>query len=249
MDKKDWDKLAKRYHKEVISPFQKGVVNPLFENLNKIKDAKKKIVADIGCGRGEILDILASKFKEVHALDFSPEMIKTARKTRKENIKYYVKDMKNLKEFENSFDVVISVNSILMPRTKDVKNALKSINSCLKKNGRFFGIFPSLESVLYQAFLIFDKENNKSRDEKKALKRARKISEIKNYDLINGVYNDEGLLQKFFYYFELELRLKEAGFRNIKISKVLYPWRKDVSDFVIFPGKPRMWDFFVSAEK
>jgi len=250
MDKKDWDKIAEKYHKEVISPFQKGVINPLFKNLDNIKNAKEKVIADIGCGRGEILDILASKFKKVHAIDFSSAMIKIAEnKASKENIKYHVRDMKDLEEFENRFDVIISVNSILMPKIKDVKKALRSINSCLKKNGKFFSIFPSMESVLYQAILIFDKETGKGVNEKTALKKARDIFEMKNYDFIKGVYNDEGLLQKFFYYFELKLRLKEAGFKNIKISKVLYPWRKDVSDFVIFPGKPRMWDFFVSAEK
>lgn len=250
MEQKDWDNIAKEYHKEVISPFQSGVRNPLFKKLTTIKNTANKVVADIGCGRGDILDLLASKFKRVYAIDFSPVMIEIAKEqSLKKNIKYHVRDMRHLKEFNNKFDVVISVNSILMPKIIDVNESLKSIHSCLSRNGKFYGIFPSMGSILYQAFLILEEEINKSGEEKKALRNTRKILENRKYNFINGTFNDGGQIQKFYYDFELKLRLKNAGFKNIKISKVLYPWRRDISDFIIFPGKPKMWDLFVSAEK
>jgi hypothetical protein len=47
---------------------------------------------------------------------------------------------------------------------------------------------------------------------------------------------------------ELRVRLKDAGFKKIVLSKVYYPWGND-SGYVDFPDRPRMWDWFVVAEK
>ena len=250
MKPKDWNLLAENYHKEIISPFQKGVKNSLFKELDKIKDSKNKVIADIGCGRGEILDILASKFKKVYAIDFSPNMIDIAKKlsTRK-NIKYIVKDIKNLSEFKNKFDVIVCVNSIMMPKIRNLKMALKSVYSTLKKDGVFLGIFPSMDSILYQGFLILEEQIGKHKDEKRAFRNTKRIFERKKYNFILGTYSDEGNIQKFYYDFELKIRLRDTGFKNIVLSKVLYPWGSEISDFLDFPGKPKMWDWFVIARK
>jgi 2-polyprenyl-3-methyl-5-hydroxy-6-metoxy-1,4-benzoquinol methylase len=250
MRPRDWNLLAKNYHKEIISPFQKGVKNSLFRELEKVKYSRNKIIADIGCGRGEILDILASRFKKVYAIDFSPVMINIAKKlSRRKNIEYVVKDMRHLSAFKNKFDVVVSINSVMMPEIKDVKKALRSIHSSLKKDGIFLGIFPSMDSILYQGFLILEEQIEKYGDEKRAIKNTKRILERKKYNFIKGTYNDEGKIQKFYYDFELKIRLRDVGFRNIVLSKVLYPWGTEISDFIDFPGKPKMWDWFVVARK
>lgn len=250
MKPSDWDKLAESYHEEIISPFQKGVANPLFRKLQTIKDRKSKIVADIGCGRGEILDFLASRFKEVYAIDFSPMMIKTAKEvSSSRNIKYFVKDMRNLSQFRRRFDVVICVNSVLMPKVADVRKSLRSIYLTLKENGEFCAIFASMGSILYQGFLIFEREMQRCHDEKRALENAKKILEYRKYNFIKGTFKDGKDTQKFYYDFEIFVRLKDAGFKDINISKVLYPWRKGISDFVCFPDRPKMWDIFVTARK
>ncbi len=266
----DWNKIAREYHKYIISPFQKGVSNPLLSKLKKIKNSQNKIIADIGCGRGDTLKFLSSNFKEVYAIDFSKEMIAIAKEknsfceqnisskqnifskqdisSKQSNIQYYVKDMKNLSNFKNRFDVIISVNSIIMPSIKDIKKSLREIHHSLKRNGEFYGIFPSMDSILYESFLIFEEQFKKIKNEKKALKKTRRILERNKYDFIKGTYNDQGEEQKFYYDFEIKLRLQEAGFKEITISKVLYPWGECTGDFIDFPGKPKMWDWFVSAK-
>jgi len=250
MEANDWDKLVIKYHEEIISPFQKGVINPLFRKLKGIKNPKRKIIADIGCGRGEILDFLASNFKKVYAVDFSPVMINTAKQLSSgKNISYSVNDMRNLSKFRNKFDIIVCANSILMPKISDVRKSLKSIYSTLKRNGRFYAIFPSMNSIVYQGFLILEREIQKSIDENMAFENTKRIMEYKKYNFIKGTFKDGKNTQKFYYDFEIFLRLKEIGFKNIAMSKVLYPWRKDISDFVCFPEKPKMWDIFVTAKK
>ncbi len=249
MESKDWDKIAKKYHKEVISPFQEGVSNPLLGKLEKIKNSKSKTIADIGCGIGETINFLSRRFKTVYAIDFSPAMVSLAKEqSQKNNVKCIVKDMRNLGEFKSKFDVVISVNSVIMPKIEDVGRSLKSICDTLKKGGEFYGIFPSMESILYQGFLILE-DQLKKHDQKKASEITRKILERENYNFITGNYKEGDNLQKFYYDFELKIRLQNAGFKKVRISKVLYPWKKEISSFERFPGKPKMWDWFVSAKK
>ncbi|MDD5332086.1 MAG: methyltransferase domain-containing protein [Candidatus Nanoarchaeia archaeon] len=251
MEPDAWDKYAENYHDEISSPLREGVKNPLLRELDKIENAKDKIIADIGCGRGEILDILATKFKKVIAMDFSPAMIEVAKKhVSKENVEFYVRDMRELSEFKESFDVIVTVNSVLMPDIRDIKKALNSINDCLKKDGLFYGIFPAMDSILYQGFLIFEEQLKKYDDEKRALKRAKRIIEKRNYDFIKGIYTEGENSQKFYYDFELKLRLKDAGFKYILLSRVLYSWPlNDLGESICFPGKPPVWDWFVSAKK
>jgi ubiquinone/menaquinone biosynthesis C-methylase UbiE len=251
MKPSDWNKIAEKYDDEVVSSFQNGVRNPLFKALKKVENSKRKIVADIGCGRGDILDFLSRRFKKVYAIDFSPVMIDISRmRCPRKNTEFFVKDMRHLSEFKNKFDVAVSVNSIITPRIKDVRMVLKSIHSSLKRGGEFYAVFPSMDSILYQGFLIFEDQLDKCRnDERRAMRNTRRILERKKYNFISGTFNDDGQVQKFYYDFELRVRLRKAGFKNIKFLKVLYPWGEEVSDFMDFPGMPKMWDWFVSARK
>jgi 2-polyprenyl-3-methyl-5-hydroxy-6-metoxy-1,4-benzoquinol methylase len=247
MEPKDWNKLVEKYHEEVISPFQPGVQNPLFQKLDQVEDTQNKIIADIGCGRGEIIEQLASKFKELYAMDFSPAMIEMAKKqSGRENIRFFVKDMRELSEFKEMFDVVICANSVLMPNTLDVARALASVNLTLKQGGKFFGIFPSMDSILFQGFLILEEQIKKG--EEKPVENTQKILEAEKYDFLQGTFTDKKQVQKFYYEMELRVRLKDAGFKKIVLSKVYYPWGND-SGYVDFPDRPRMWDWFVVAEK
>ncbi|MFC1755501.1 class I SAM-dependent methyltransferase [Thermoproteota archaeon] len=250
MEAKDWDKISKEYHEYIISPFQKGVVNPLFRKLKSIKSRQDKVIADIGCGRGEIGDKLGGLFKEVHLIDFSPAMIDIAKKQNKaKNIKYHIADIRELSKFNNMFDAVIAVNSVIMPSIADLKKAFSSIHATLKQDGVFFGIFPSMESITYQAFLILEQQVDRFDDEEKAVTNAKRLLERGKYSFVKGVYEDQGEAQKFYYDFELKIRLQDAGFKKVRISKVLYPWGRATGDFKDFPGRPKMWDWFVSAVK
>ncbi len=249
MEATDWDGLCKNYHQEIVSPLHKEVKNPLLSTLQQIKDAKSKVVADIGCGRGEILDLLAEQFKTVHALDFSPAMITMAQQNAtKENIEFAVRDMRSLR-FRQRFDVAVAVNSVIMPRISDVNQALRSIYSSLKKGGEFYAIFPSMDTILYQGFLILEQQIRRHKDEQKALQHTKRLMERKRYNFLRGTFNDNGQRQKFYYDFELNIRLQDAGFKDIRLAKVLYPWGPNFASSRYFKNRPPMWDWFVSARK
>ena len=96
MDSKEWDKLAKNYFEEILSPFAKNVENPIFSTINLLKN--KNSVIDLGCGLGILENYLAKDFKRVTAVDFSEKMIESAVKNNKnKNVKFLVLDLNQLR--------------------------------------------------------------------------------------------------------------------------------------------------------
>ncbi|MBI4453874.1 class I SAM-dependent methyltransferase [Candidatus Woesearchaeota archaeon] len=249
MEQKEWDRLAENYHEEVISPFYGDVENPLFDELKKIKNRKNKLVAEFGCGLFYLGETLSKQFKEVYAFDFSPAMVKRAKEKNKscKNTKIGVKDIRKMR-YNNKFDIIISVNSIIMPSYNDIDKSFRNIHNALKKKGIVLMILPSMESVIYNGSLILHKQLEKF-NESTAKRTAKVKFENKKYDFFNGYYTDGSERQKFYYKHEVLLFLKKAGFKDIEISKVKYPWGKNISDYEDFPCEEKLWDWFVKARK
>lgn len=249
MNSKAWDEVAKSYFDLVVSPFQPGVVNPLLGHLKTIPQPGKCTVADLGCGIGNFLPFLAERFGTVYAVDFSAGMLREARKRHDgKNVRYLKRCLTDLAPLHGKLDVAIAVNSVLAPRHETVDAILEEILRTLKPGGRFAGVFPSMEAILYHGQLILDRELEKAGSASSARRRAVRIHENAKYDYLTGLYRDGNEVQKFYYAFELRQRLKRAGFKNVRLGKVLYPWDA-VGDYEAFPGQPPMWDWCVKAER
>ncbi|MBM3775060.1 MAG: class I SAM-dependent methyltransferase [Acidobacteria bacterium] len=250
MDVQAWDQIADQYFDQISSPFEPKVVNPLLEFLERLPRRRQKTVADLGCGIGNLLPFLAEKFERVVAVDFSPRMLRLARARcrQQKNIRFHQQSLADLSGFEESFDVAVTVNSVLSPRLSEIDRIFGRIAASLKPGGTLAGIFPSLESVLYEGVLVLDRERRQSASEEQALRRARRAMGRDRYDFLAGVFNAGGDRQKFYYSFELRKRLQDAGFRAIQFGKVLYPWPQ-ASSPAGFLGQPRTWDWFVRARR
>ena len=252
MEAKDWDKEAKNYFDNITSPFDKNVKNPIYNAIDSI-NGKSKSVIDLGTGIGNLIPILSKNFKDVAALDFSKEMLNKARENNKglKNVKYFQEDMRNLSKFYNKFDVAASVNSIILPSVKDVNKIIEEIYKTLKEKGTFIGIFPALGSVLYESILTYDKQLEETNDEELARKRTYRVIGKKDYDFLLGMFTNENEgKQKFWYRFEIQYKLKKYGFKNIKFSKVIYPWEiTEDPNLKSLKDKPGFYDWFVIAEK
>ncbi|MFQ5459028.1 MAG: class I SAM-dependent methyltransferase [Myxococcota bacterium] len=250
MEARDWNRLAARYHTEIISPFQQGVDNPLPGALRAIRGARRMSAAEFGCGTGSLLPLLASRFARVTAIDFSPQMLARARRRRPgTNVRFVRGDLRDLGAFRQRFDIAVAVNAVLAPDAREVNAILEGIYATLRPGGRLMAVFPAMEPVLYQAMLIYEEEVHAIGEKKRALSRTRRRLERSKFNFELGLYEDSGLAQKFFYEFELRFRLRRAGFRWVRIGKVLYPWDAERIGYELFPGQPRMWDWFVTARR
>ena len=247
MDAQVWDRISESYFEEISTPFQPNVINPLLDYLDALPGHADLTVADLGCGIGNLLPFLAGRFKEVVAVDFSPKMLSAAQENCVyDNVQFCRQSLTDLSLFQGQFDVVVTVNSVLAPSLDIVDQILREMAGTLKPGGIFAGIFPSMESVLYEGGLILDLERQRSENEEEARCRAQRRTKKSCYDFIAGLFTEGEDCQKFYYSFELRRRLQKAGFRGLQFGKVLYPWKNEDGE-IRFSSEPRLWDWFVRA--
>jgi hypothetical protein len=158
--------------------------------------------------------------------------------------------MRDLRPYHGRFDAAVAVNSVLLPSGRAVQRMLREAYATLKPGGTLFGVFPSLESEAYIALLTFERERQRTGDDRRAWARTARLVGSEHIDFLRGVVGKSAVRQKFYYRFEVILRLRRAGFTDIRVGKVVYPWRLlDDPEARLFRGAPGFWDWFVTARK
>jgi SAM-dependent methyltransferase len=243
----DWDRIASDYFTEVVSPFEEGVPRRLLRVLDELAEPERKIAADLGCGIGTLLPTLATRFHRVLGIDFSPLMLARARAAcRARHVSLHRADLAELGRFRQRLDVAVTVNAVLTPDSERLDRIFAGLRGVLRADGELVGIFPAMEAVLYQGFLIHERERQRV-DPAQARRRTSRLLERASYDFVHGTYSEGAHVQKFFYAFELRARLRRAGFTRVRLGRLTYPWRSGVGRYETFPGEPPMWDWLVRA--
>lgn len=250
MDEQTWDRISGDYYSEILSPIKHSKHNPLFDEI-KILDSKNLSVIELGCGIGEIIPFLEENFKEVSAMDFSPEMIAQAKERNSDGkTDFFVMDMSDMSNIKEKFDVAVAVNSILTTDIAKLNKMISEIFKILKPGGKLFVIIPSMECYIYQNMLFVDDKLNKEVPQEKAIFQASKILDHKSFDPFQGIIDFQGDFQKAFYRFEIMYRFGKAGFRDFKIERVPYIWsRWKEAGQKYFPKEEPPWDWYFSCTK
>jgi SAM-dependent methyltransferase len=247
---RSWSRHAARYDAVFLDPFRNGVVNPVLTALAAIGDAASRSVVDLGCGTGPLLPHLVGRFGTIVAVDFAPGMIARARArlgTDAARVEFRMSSLDDLDDLIGQFDVAVAINSLVMPDVRAIDRALRAIRGALRPNGRFLGTVPAMDAIHYHTMLLMDRALEAGRDAKEAEWHAGFYAEHANYDFAFGRFRFQGLKQKFWQPFEVEYRLRKAGFQEVELGQVLYPWDEDVPGGAEFADQPRSWDWSFDA--
>jgi SAM-dependent methyltransferase len=245
-----WSRHAEGYEQVFLDPYRPGVVNPMLARLEAVKAPGRKALIDLGCGTGPLLERVVGRFGTVHALDFAPGMIRRARERlgdRADAVTFHARPMYELDDLAETFDVAVAVNSLVMPDTRDIDRTLKAIRGCLKPGGLFLGIVPSIDAVHYSTMLLMDRSLDEGKSPSAAEAEAARAAEHPLFEFAFGRFAYKGLEQKFWQPFEIEYRLRKAGFSEIALEKLLYPWDDDMAGGAAFADHPPSWDWTFAA--
>ena len=128
--KKDWDKVAKTFHKKNRRDDYKN------ELLNSLILTEEDTVLDLGCGEGSITIPLSKKVKKVSGIDSSKEMLKLLNERAKQrnitNINTIQMEIEDIKHKDiGDYDLVIASRSLnnIIP----IKDTLNEINKIANK--------------------------------------------------------------------------------------------------------------------
>lgn len=148
-----WSTRAEGYsevnHKELNGIQKEAWLKTLKRQFPEKKKEKLKIL-DIGTGPGFFPVILAEAGYKVTAVDYTQEMLDTAKKNAGklcEKIVFHKMDAQNLQFEDNTFDVVISRN--LTWNLKDPKGAYREWHRVLKPGGKLLNFDANWYGYLY----------------------------------------------------------------------------------------------------
>jgi SAM-dependent methyltransferase len=243
-----WSKVAANYEAEFIDPYLPEVRNPLPAALAELPDRAKLTVADLGCGVGPLLHLLAGQFRRVLAIDFAEGMLARARERCHglANVEFHRLGLTDLRSLAGKVDVAVAVNSLVLPDSSQLDEALRQIHASLRPGGHFLGIVPAMDAVHYFTMVLLDRARRAGMPEDKARQNAAHHAEHQYYDFAFGGFRYQGLDQHFWQPFEVRYRLKRAGFTRIKLAKVELSWQqfgcaRDLGD------ETPPWDWFFHA--
>lgn len=121
--------LSFRYENADVSEVQKLLLQT-FE--------KKSKLFEIGCGSGRDASFMTKHDFDVTAIDGSKNMIEEAKKIHPElSAKLFHKTLPNDLEFNQTFDGIYSIATLMHLSENDLKNTLSKIYNLLNENGKF----------------------------------------------------------------------------------------------------------------
>jgi SAM-dependent methyltransferase len=242
-----WSQAARCYEKDFIDPYRSDVRNPLLKALPQWA-SPDKTVADLGCGIGPLLPFLAERFAHVYAVDFADGMLERARAkvAERSNVSFLRGSFTELPALYEQIDVAVAVNSLVLPDIRELERALVEIKRCLRPGGAFLGILPAMDAVHYYNMLLLDRALASGKPLETARKNAAHLGEFGLYDFAFGQFRFEGLDQHFWQPFEVRHRLHKAGFRLLRLKKVLLSWQQFACGRDLRNHAPP-WDWFFLA--
>ena len=242
-----WSEAARSYEKEFIDPYLPDVHNPLKRYLSRLGDPARKVAADLGCGIGPLLPLLAKHYHQVYAVDFAAGMLERARQTAAGlvNIEFVHASLNTL-ELPERVDVAVAVNSLVMPDMRDLQSSLERVHAMLKPRGIFLGIVPAIDAVHYYTMLLQDRALASGKPPAAARKNAAHLADHAHFDFAQGQFVYEGLEQHFWQPFEVRYRFRRAGLRLVRLRKLYLSWKQFAGAAELKRYKPP-WDWVFIA--
>lgn len=246
MNERDWDHTAATFEEDVFNV-------PANDRLGLIAafvhehGGQHHTAADMGCGVGRTVPLLARHFGQVEAVDFSSECLAVAERQNVglNNVRYHHVDLASDPPPFAPVDMVLCINAWLMHepdrRTAMVKHTLGAV----KPGGHLLLVTPALESALFATHRLVRWQREQGHSPKVAQQKARR--EMSDLDM--GIVLIDGVYTKHYLKEELEDMLAMYGFELLGVDKLDYPWSRVFAEPPEWMGPPLPWNWMVTARK
>ena len=250
MDKGYWDSMAGVYEEEILSVLHSDERGLIRARLNKIA-SKNSTVADIGCGIGHFLPLLAGRFGKVYANDISGELLERARQAHsgKANIIFVPGDISAVFKKIPRVDCVLSVNALIASSMSVRERIFKAIASRLKPGGHLVLVVPSLESVLMVDLRFVQWKRRTGVPPHKALSSTYPSAPRADNKARQGIIPIDGVATKHYLKEELEFILASHKMDVLEVSKIEYGWDSELEHPPAWMQAPYPWDWLVVARR
>jgi SAM-dependent methyltransferase len=241
-----WDKIGSGYDSEIFDVFQSDRLGKLKALFSKYGNTNHRAI-DFGCGTGKALPYLSPAFREVLAVDISPELIQQAEARGFANVDFRQADLtKPLRTGPADFGFCCNV--IMLPEVDKNMKMFKTIRRALKAGGTAVLVLPSLDSFFYSALRLIEWYKREGVQADDIINSEFDGFRSSKRDIIRGLVSIDGVVTKHYSLPELELILPEAGFNVESIERLEYEWNTEFTKPPRWMKKPYPWDWVAEVK-
>jgi SAM-dependent methyltransferase len=251
MNRSYWENIADYYEAEIFNVLKNDPAGLLLSKIDRYGEGGKN-ASDIGCGIGNFLPELSSRFQKVFAVDISSKCIARAQEeySHLPNVSYEVADLAASDAQLPKADFALCVNSIITPSLKHRNNMLNVICGHLQIEGHLILVVPSLESAFLSDFRLIELNLRNGLTPESAVELCLQTQkQTDNPRLHEGVVLIDDVETKHYLKEELVVLLQKRGMKIIEIEKIEYPWNTEYISPPRWMKDPLPWDWLCVAQK
>ncbi len=245
MDEQDWDDVAATFDEDIFSVPEHDRKQEILKRVQRYA-GKDRTAADIGCGIGRTLPMLAERFGKVHATDISSECLAVAENKNAcyHNVEYLHADLVSPLPFA-TVDFALCINVLLIASRTKHQAMLANICAAVKPGGHLLLVTPALESALYASHRLV--QLNEQKGMKPAVAQRKAARDTTKLDM--GIVVVNGAPTKHLLKEELSDLLTQQGMKVLEMQKIEYPWAYILEDAPADMAAPMPWNWMVVAER
>ena len=247
MDSEYWNESIRDYDEEVLDSLDADRRGIILRRLETYADPGR-LAADFGCGVGNYVSALASRFKYVYAIDFAARLLKTARQRCAEaNVQWMQGDLATSSFRMRRAHFGLCQNVLISPEPSKRRAILENVRRHIVRGGHLMVLVPSTESAIYAGQMQVEWNRRKGL-EGRALTRDLEAprSEL---ELMDGLFGRDGVRTKHYLKEEAVKMLEGTGFEPLSVDKVEYDWRYELPGAPGWLRDPYPWDWLLVASK
>ncbi|MCB0763999.1 MAG: class I SAM-dependent methyltransferase [Flavobacteriales bacterium] len=246
MNEQDWDEVATTFDEAILDVTAHDRLGRIRKCVQRY-GGKGRTAADIGCGVGRTLDLIANDFSTVFATDISQECLGMAHKAmaHHHHIQYIHSDLVQHHGLPYPVDLVVCINVVLHASLEKREAMLRHLCNGVKDGGHLLLVVPALESALYASHRLVRLNRHSGMSPKTAQRKA--LREMSDLDL--GIVLVDGVPTKHHLKEELHDLLCAEGLQVRSTQKIEYPWSYVLEAPPEEMDGPTPWNWIVVAEK
>ncbi len=245
MSRDYWDTVAADYEGSVLSVFDHDDDGAIRARVDARADPRHR-AADVGCGVGKFLPMLAGSFGGVEACDFSPRCLDRARArcAALGNVRFHQIDLVSEPAPFEPVDFALCINVLLMPSLDDRMRAWRFVTNQVERGGHLLLVVPAHESLLFQNYMAVSEalDAGMACDDAVASTVAAHDSGCARQMQL-GVHPLQGKPTKHYLGDELRALMREHFFDVVELARLPYQWDDDDG------ARRRSWDWLVVARR
>lgn len=245
MDEQDWDDVAATFDEDIFSVPRHDRRRKLLKRVQR-HAGKDRVAADIGCGIGRTVPMLAEHFGSVQAMDISRKCLARAERAhaRFHNVAYHHADLARSVPFP-PVDFALCINVLLTAVRAKRQAMMANLCAAVRPGGHLLLVTPALESALYASHRLV--QLHEQQGMKPAVAQRKAARETTKLDMgivvVNGVPTKHHLKE------ELADLLAAEHMEVEEIRKIEYPWPYLLSEAPADMPPPMPWNWMAVAQR